>query len=93
MKRANLSQEQVTLLFNRSVGDLDNGPFQAKLTINERKTRKIFTWQDDKFHIPESINFSLTNLSRPERYEVTFELDGCIAYRNAYIAKDNEILF
>lgn len=86
VERVDLSASAIVLKFNPSETP---GPFHARLEIEESETGITYTWEDNGFYAQGSRDFDLSNLKHPERYQVSFRLDGQIAYRNEYIQEQD----
>ncbi|MBI5788447.1 MAG: DUF4433 domain-containing protein [Candidatus Schekmanbacteria bacterium] len=83
IEEVNLSKKEIFFKFNPD--SETPGPFKVRLEIEEVKTKKTYSWSEEDFNANDTLEFTLSKMSHPEDYIVTFFLDDNLAYKNRFI--------
>lgn len=89
LERVTLTNQQVTLSFNRPAHEQDTGPFHIHIEITETRTGKQFTWSQNPFYITNKMqSFNLTYISPIYDYTIRITIDDHLVYLNRYQESD-----
>jgi len=80
VQEASLSSEKIILKFNKPSISM----FNARLEIIENKTGTHFNWEQKNFVSSEPLIFTLSKMTAPKHYAVSFYLDEHLAYYGIY---------
>ena len=86
VEQAEMSEEMLIFRFNRN--SKTPGPFDARVALEEAKTRRKYQWRSEDYRCAKDLTLSLTSMQNPSDYTVRFFLDGQLAYANRYQTDD-----
>lgn len=82
VETASLEQQKVVLNFNH--GTNSPGPFAAHLEVRNLATGDKYEWQAPEYLAGSTCTISIPQLVESTSYEVTFALDGALAYMGGF---------